>query len=295
MGVIFQSGYSLPVGDMPLTHARIAHSGNWLAGGTVRADDGSNLLMETTDDLLLEDGVSFLLLEGQNATASGYVSLAPSNSLTYERWKPGALPATWEYDHGSAALCDYCCIGAHTMGTNGNTLQVQYWSGSAWVDLIPATVMTSDMAVMAIFGQQTRQRWRIVVSNGTAPEIGVIKFGRAMQMTRPIFGGHTPVDLGRQTQIRANYSETGEFLGRTRQRVQMASTFSWQHLDDAWIRSTFRPFQKAVEAEPFFIAWRPLAYSEVALCQTDEVPIPQNMGVRNLMNVQLTVRALAYD
>lgn len=267
MGVIFQSGYALPFGDMPLTHARIAHSGNWLSGGTATA----------------------------STTATDYFANGPLNSLTYERWKPTALTATWEYDHGSAVQCDYCCIGAHTMGTNGNSLQVQYWDGAAWQNLIPATAITNDMAVMVIFGRQTRQRWRISISGGTAPEIGVVKFGLSMQMQRPIYGGHSPLELARQTELRSSYSETGEFLGRTKQRVQMSTGFAWQHLNSSWVRSTFRPFQKAMETEPFFIAWRPLEYSEVALCQADAVPVPQNMGVRDLMAVEMAVRALAYD
>lgn len=267
MGVIFQTGYSLPGGDQPLTHARIAHSGNWLAGGTATA----------------------------STTATGYFADAPKSSLTYERWKPTTLAATWEYDHGSAATCDYCVIAAHNMGTNGNTLQIQYWNGTSWTGVIPSTAITDDMAVMAIFGQQTRQLWRIQISNGTAPEIGVVKFGLAMQMPRPIYGGHAPLDLSRQTVLRSNYSETGEFLGRTKQRVQMATGFSWQHMTAAWVRSNWRPFQKALEAEPFVIAWRPETFSEVALCQVDAVPVPQNMGIRDLMSVEMQVRALAHD
>lgn len=267
MGVIFQSGYVLPFGDMPLTHARIAHAGNWLSGGTAVA----------------------------STTATDYFANGPLNSMTYEGWKPTALAATWEYNHGSAAQCDYCCIGAHTMGTSGNSLQVQYWDGAAWQNLIPTTAITNDMAVMAIFGRQTRQRWRINITGGTAPEIGVVKFGLSMQMPRPMFGGHSPLELSRQTELRSNDSETGEFLGRTKQRVTMATGFAWQHLDDAWVRSTFRPFQKAMETEPFFIAWRPSEYSEAALCRTDSVPVPQNMGIRNLMAVEMSVRAYAYD
>lgn len=267
MGVIFQTGYSLPGGDKPLTHARIAHSGNWLSGGTITPS--------TTD--------------------AAYFANGPANSLTYEKWKATALAATWEYDHGAAALCDYCVIGAHNMGTNGNTLQIQYWNGASWTGVIPATAITDDMEIMAIFGQQTRQRWRISISGGSIPEIGVIKFGKAMQMERPIYGGHAPLHMARQTVLRSNQSDTGEFLGRTKQRVQLGSTFSFANLTAAWVRANWRPFQKAIETEPFFIAWRPQDFSEVALCQSDAVPIPQNMGVRDLMSVEMQVRARAYD
>ena len=103
MTVILESGYSLPSGDYPLTHARIGHTLNWLAGGTAVG----------------------------SSTATGFFADAPLNTLTYERWKPSSVAATWEYDHGSAVECDYAAIAAHTMGTNGNSALVQYWNGSA--------------------------------------------------------------------------------------------------------------------------------------------------------------------
>ena len=267
MTVIFQTGYSLPGGDEPLTNARIAHSENWLAGGTASG----------------------------TTAAAGFFLNAPLNSLTYERWKPNSLGANWQYDHGSTAECDYCCIAAHTMGTNGNTLQVQYWNGSGWSGLMVPTAITDDSPIMVIFAPQTRQLWRIAITNGTAPEVGVVKFGKALQMPQAIYGGHTPIDLARQTILRSNYSETGEYLGRTKQRTYLATSFDWQHLKAAWVRTHWPSMQRAVEAEPFFIAWRPVDFPAVGYCQTDEVPVPTNMGLRDFMSVSLGVRGRGYD
>lgn len=267
MGVIFQSGYSLPGGDQPLTHARIAHAGNWHDGGTITAS--------TTD--------------------SDYFSDGPDTTTTYEKWKPTTLSATWENDLGSAKECNYCVIGAHTLGTNGNTLQIQYWNGSGWTGVIPATAITDDMPIMAIFGAQTRQRWRIQVSNGTAPTIGVIKFGKALQMERPLYGGHSPIDLARQTVLRSNRSSTGEILGWTKQKVTHNSTFDWSNLTASWVRTNWRPFQLAVETSPIFIAWRPITFSEVAFGTVNQIPVPSNMGVRDLMQVSMQMTAMGYD
>jgi hypothetical protein len=267
MTVIFQTGYTLPGSDEPLTNARIAHSLNWLAGGTATA----------------------------SSTATGFFANAPLNSLTYEFWKPSAIPATWEYDHGSTAECDYLCIAAHTMGTNGNTLQVQYWNGSGWTGVIAATAITNDSPIMVIFEPQTRQRWRISITNGTAPTVSVIKFGKALQMQQAIYAGHAPIDMARQTILRSNFSETGEFLGRSKQRSYLSTSFNWQHLRTAWIETYWPTMQKAVESEPFWIAWRPVVSQAVGYCQTDQVPIPSKMGVKDFMAVQLTVRGRGYD
>jgi len=267
MSVIFQTGYTLPSGDEPLTHARIAHSGNWLSGGTVSA----------------------------SSTAADFFADGPGTSLTYEKWKPASLSATWEYDHGIAAEVDYCVIGAHTMGTNGNTLQIQYFNGSTWSGVIPSTAITSDMPIFAIFAPQTRQRWRIQISGGIAPTVGVIKFGKAMQMQRPLYGGHSPLDLARKTTLRSNTSTRGEFLGRTKLRGMFQASFEWDNLTAQWVRDNWRSFQKAVETEPFFIAWRPMTFSEVGLCYTDGAGAPSNTGRRDFMSASVSVTGYGYD
>lgn len=267
MGVIFASGYTLPGGAQPLTHARVAHSLNWVSGGTVSA----------------------------SSTASDYFADGPDNSLTYEKWQPSALPATWANDFGAANTFDYCVIAAHDMGTQGNTLEVQAFDGGVWTDLVPATVITNDMPIFCIFSPQNDTQARIRITNGSEPTIGFVKFGSALQMQRPLYGGHAPLDLSRMTVLRSNYSETGEFLGRTKQRSYAQTNFAWSNLTAAWVRSNWRTFQKAVEAEPFVIAWRPETFSEVGFCQTDAVPVPSNQGVRDLMSVEMSVRARGYD
>jgi len=267
MGVILESGYSLPGGDEPLTHARIAHANNWITGGTITA----------------------------SSTATDFFEDGPDNSLTYEKWQPSSVTATWENNFGSSQDYDYCLIAAHNMGTQGNTLQVQTYDSASWTDLIPSTAISDDMPILCIFTEQTDTRARIRITNGSAPTIGVIKFGKALQMPRPFYGGHNPMDLARQTVLRSNKSETGEFLGRTKQRGYFQTSFSWQHLTASWVRNNWRDFQLALETEPFGIAWRPDTFSEVAYCVSDSVPIPSNMGQRDWMEVTLEARAYGYD
>ena len=252
--------------DLPATHARIAHARNWLSGGTVTA----------------------------STTAAGYFANAPMNTLTYEKWKPNALAATWQYTHTSAVYCDYCCIGAHTMGTSGNSLQVQYYDGG-WRDIIGTVAITDNSDIFVIFNKLEHSRWRIRVSGGSAPEIGVIKFGAALQMERPIFGGHAPITLARKTVLKTNESETGEFLGISKWSSYLETSYAWQNLTATWIRQNWPDLQRAVETDAFFIAWRPQTYGEVGFGRAAAVPIPANSGVRNLMNVEMQLKARSYD
>jgi len=269
MTVLIESGYTLPSGDYPLTHSRIAHSENWLSGGTAAA----------------------------SSTATDYDADAPLNSLTYELWQPTSLGATWAYDHGSAVECDYAVIAAHTLGSNGCTIKVQYsTNNSSWSDLTAATAIADDSPIFAIFEPVTARYWRINITTGSdEPTIGVIKFGAALQMPRPIYGGHAPISMARQTILRSNYSETGEFLGRTKQRTYGSTGFSWQNLPADWVHTNWPEMQRAIETEPFFVAWRPSDYDDVAFGQVDQVPVPSNQGVRDLMSVELSIRTRGYD
>ena len=63
MTILYQASYSLPANDQPLTHARIAHSRNWLDGGTATATvfvlfipSGSNSLIDANGDTFRVQG-----------------------------------------------------------------------------------------------------------------------------------------------------------------------------------------------------------------------------------------------
>jgi hypothetical protein len=265
MTVILQSGYTPPLSDMPLTHARIGHAGNWYSGGTAAV----------------------------SSTATDYFANAPLTSLTYEKWRPTSVPATWEYNHGSAVPVDYCAIAGHTLA--GRTFVIQYWNGSTWVSVTPSTTPADNSPIFCIFTAVSAQRWRINITAGAVPDIAVVKFGRALQMPRPIFGGHAPIDFGRQTTFRQNESESGEFLSRTKVRVSLSTSFAWSNVEDTWVYQNWKTLQLALESEPFFIAWRPAKYGTVGYCMALGTPAASNMGVRNLMSLEMQVRGLAYD
>ncbi len=272
MSVLFEAGYILPGADLPLKHARMAHSGNWHAGGTITS----------------------------STEATGFTDDAADNSLTYERWKPSALPGTWENDLGSAKLVDYCCIAAHTMGTNGNTLQVQYDStgGGVWVDVINQAIV-DDSPIFAIFEPETFQKWRLRISGGTAPEIGVVKFGAALQFERPFYTGFNITRMNRRTSVTGNLSEGGAFLGRSKINSSLASQYTWANLTYAWVRANLdgpTGLIQSLETEPFFLAWRSALEQDCDFAWT-KGPIgpPSLSGPRDLMSFNFSAEAFGYE
>ena len=270
MAVIFEPGYILPAGDEPLTHARIAHRGTWIDAPA-----------------------------SATSTASGFFVNAPNDSLTYEYWQPAALPATWTLTPSAAQTADYCCIAAHTLGTAGAALTIQYESSpGVWTTLINAVTPADDSPVFAIFRPVSGTGFRITVSGATAPRVGVIRFGRALQMQQPLYSGHTPLILARQTTMRSTKSTTGEFLGRTRLRNARSTNIEWSHLSASWVRDNWLPFERFMEQDPFFLAWRPVTFpDDVGYCyvDADAIPAPENMGVLDFMRVSMPVIARGYD
>ena len=264
MTVLFSAGYTLPGPDYPLKNARILHSGNWLSTGTMTA----------------------------STTGTGYLATGPNNSLTYERWAPTAIAAQLTLTFGSAQSITCAAIAAHTL--TGSTVSLQSWNGAAWVDVVAGAVIADNSPIMWIFPAVSATQFRVnITASPGLPQIGVFRVGNPLQMPMSIFSGHMPIKYGRQTALRSNRSETGEYLGRTKQRASLATDFQWDYLPRAWMETNWVPFQQAIEAETFFVAWRPLDSQTVGYCQTDATPGASYMGTLDFMTAKLSVRGLA--
>ena len=232
---------------------------------------------------------------GASSETAGSPASAANNPLTYTFWQPASVTATWEIDAGSPQSVDYLGIAAHTIADNNNSVAAQYWNGSTWVTLLD-TNPGDNRPIMLLFEGVTAQRFRVLITGGTPPRIGVIWFGLSLAMERPIYGGHSPINLARQTVTKNNVSERGQWLGRSIVRSGSAASFQWQNLTADWYRANFDPLVKHLRTEPAFIAWRPLSFpSETAYIWTNEDIAPSNTGTRNLMSVSLNAEGLGVE
>lgn len=268
MSVVIQAGFSP---TRPLTHARIGHATITRTGTLVASGD-----------------------------QAGFEADAALNPLTYEFWKPDALPGTWRIDAGAAVSVDYVGIAAHTLGTDGATVKPQ-WSDddAAWNDVtsLSAHSPTDDSPVLFLFAAESHRYWRIHVSGSTIPSVGVVFIGAALAMERPLYGGHTPLDLSRRTVIRPQKSERGQFLGRSIVRSGFGNDIAWQNLTPTFYRTEFEPFVADAVSFPFFLAWRPSTFPEsVGYVWTGQDIAPSNMGVgKGLMQVSFGLEGLGID
>jgi len=230
---------------------------------------------------------------------------APTRPDTYERWKPTEIPATWAVDAGAAVDVNYIGIAAHTLGTNRASVIIQ-WSTDGidagtypsvhWTDYGNSFLPANNSPIMVIGDLTTARYWRVVIKSvaGDEPEIGVVYVGKALEMERAIYGGHAPITMSRNTTIRPNKSEGGQFLGRTVIRKGVSTSASFRNLTPAWVRSEFDTFIRAAREYPFFFAWRPEDYpEEVGYVTCDQDISPSNMGMAGFMQVSFSMNGFA--
>jgi len=234
----------------------------------------------------VDDGTVNIILSNGSETRN--YDGDPNNTIKVLEAIAHPSVATVDFTPFTAGEADSFCLAAHNLGTSGGRITIEHGAGHA--DIMGASITPTDNApIMAIFEPLTPTEWRMTVDRAVLPEIGIVRWGKALQMTRPIFGGVVPLDLARKTTMRSNKSSTGEWLGRTKLRTMLATTFDWTNIDDSWVYSNWPEFQQASEDEPFFLAWRPITYSSVGYCSTQAHAEPANTGTRGLMSVSLNV------
>lgn len=223
---------------------------------------------------------------------------------THEYWKPTALPATWRIDAGSAVAVDYMAIAEHNLGTKGCSVKAQYSAdNSTWYDASDAFTPDTgdDSPIVLLFSPQLARYWRLYIS-GTGspatdiPHLAVIYMGRILTMQRSIYGGHTPMDLSRDTEMRSSRAIGGAFLGQSYERHGQMGAASFRYIEPEWYRENFDPFVQDARRYPFFFAWRPSDFPEsVAYVWTKEDIRPSNMGVRGFMQVAWNMEGIGAE
>jgi len=221
------------------------------------------------------------------------------NGLDWDYWQPTATPGIIAFTFPVAITATYCGIAGHTLTETGNSAELQYWNGSAWVSLgssLPGSE-SGNKTIMFLFDSVASTIWRVIVTGGTTttmPVIGVISIGVALVLERKIYGGHTPINLSKNTTIRPQKSEGGRWLGRSIIRQGASTNVALSNLTAAWVRSDFYPFMESARTYPFFFAWRPNATyaDEIAYCWTSNDIKVTNNGKANLMDTSFTIDAI---
>lgn len=207
--------------------------------------------------------------------ASGYEASRAGTVETFDGWQPTSLPATWEIDVGSSVDVTYCGIAAHDLGTNGCTVVVGYWDGSAWQGVVNETP-SDDTAIFFLITSQAATKWRVrITGTGSMPTLGHIAFGEVLVVPRRATYLGTPLDETEVVTYRQNLSETGELLGRNVEGNGLEFQVSIDNLSEDFRLGDWRLFKQHCDSgdQTFFIAPKPASYpGEVAYAWCTESP-----------------------
>jgi len=232
------------------------------------------------------------MIEGTVA-GDGITPELAANDYTAQRWLVGA--GSWTMTTAVTEQLDTVVIAGHNLAGKTVTIFTSDSTSGAMVEraqFVPADnsaifVMINDNGV-----PYSVRRYRVTVS-GTNSSVGIIRAGVALQMEQPFYENHTPATKARVTEGEQSFSETGQWQGRTVKRVALSAEYSWQHLRKPWYDANFEPFAKTLPAKPFAIAGNPARlHDDVAWCWVSQDLRPVTMGIRNLVEVSMSVTGL---
>lgn len=208
--------------------------------------------------------------------------------------------ATWDFTGWTAGEADCFCIAAHNIGTNGGRLRFYHDSNDDSTYTEIGELSPSDNSpIMFIFAPITSKDWRLIVDRCVDPQIAVIRIGKALQMERPFYGGFQPSLHRRKTGVRGNKSQGSQWLGRSIILKESDVDYKWDNLTFAWVRANLigdDKLIKAVEREPFFLAWRSSVLNDVDYAWTaGPISGPELTGVRDLTTFSFPATVFGYD
>lgn len=279
--LIFSNAYALAeaAASRPMTHARIGYQ-SWLRD------------LDPTD----------VTVSSEDADFPRDMPLIPT---TAQAWKPTALPATWTVDMGTGRDVDYIGIAGHTLGSAGCAITCQTSDGSfagspleqVWTAFATALAPGDNAPLFFLDTSRVCRYVRLTITGGaTMPRIASIYAGQVLAMQRQVYGGISPMNLSRDTELNQSLSRGGELLGQGFRRHGQTGSIPWKHLTASWYRTYFDPFVKSARRYPFFVAWRPEDFPlEVAYAWATSDIKPQNMGMKDFMSVELPMRGIGWE
>ena len=230
------------------------------------------------DSLLIGSSVA------TSAGANGNLVLVPN---TADRWAftaGGSITFTLP----TAVNMDSVAIGAHNLGSTNHVVSVEYSSSDAGAfSTFKVSQTPADDTAMMFHNTSSVsvRRLKITCTGSGSAFIGSIYAGIALQMQRPFFAGHAPINLSAKTVRYSSMTEGGNFVGEQIRRLGFSTSASFSNLENDWYRFYFQPFVIHARTLPFYFAWNLNQYStDVGYCKTSE-DISPSYGTRDLFNV----------
>ena len=237
---------------------------------------------------VLAEGV----LAWSSQTADGFAANA-IGPQTYDFWTPSAVPATLSVTLDAPQACDTAAIIAHTLGTAGATVEVQHFSGGAWVTA-QAVTPEDDADLVLLFGEVTAAQWRIRIT-GAVASIGVAMIGQRMVIPDGVTAGYTPVNLALDVELSPSVTIRGQYVGAYIKRQGAGTDIPLAQQERWWVQGEAAPFISHYNAgRPFiWMSCPDLHPEDGTYCWRDGNALSANYGPGSVW-ASMTMQVSAY-
>lgn len=206
-----------------------------------------------------------------STAAAGFAGANANNDLTYTFWRPTAVPATWDLAFTSAPV-SYVGIASHNCGTEGATVLVQRWTGSAW-STMATHVPTDDSPILFLLTRRTLDQLRVRIT-GAIPTIGVIWVGDVLELPlKAQYVDSLPFDEAVQSVFTDQVSDGGHVVGRYEVRKAQPVAMTVNYLSETWAAANIHALRNHMAARPIFVADRPSEYPKSVAFGLNSEPI----------------------
>lgn len=138
------------------------------------------------------------------------------NESTFDYWQPASVPETLRMVPGASQAADGAFFAAHTLGTAGATLTVQYYDGAAW-QTQASYAPPNNKPFGFIWPSRSATGWGIQIS-GAVAQVGVAWIGPRLVIPGGVTPGYVPIWASRRVEKYAGVSRRGQFFGQRIER-----------------------------------------------------------------------------
>lgn len=212
---------------------------------------------------------------------------------TTEYWLPTSVPATLRTTLVTEAPADICFIDAHTLGSAGATLEVQYLDGANW-QTISTVYPVNNKAFMVVFPRITAEGWGIRVS-GAVAQIGVAWIGPRLLIPGGVTPDYVPVWGAQRVEKYPGVTRRGHFRGQRIERKGASLSANFMPIPHDYAHTEMADFRDHYNEGRAFI-WSPGPGPfrfDAAYCWAPDGASfsPSIMAGGDLVNLSLTMEA----
>ena len=175
---------------------------------------------------------------------TGYPGSNVGTETTYDYWTPTAIPANVKVDMTTATSADSCAIVAHTLGSSGSTVLLQWSTDNIAWTTVTTVNPTDDTPILILFTSVSKRYWRINITASTlTPIIGCVVLGAKTVFPGGVMPPYTPIWQAQTVDLLVAKSLGGQFLGNRILRQGAETSINLVPFSKTYAESTLQTFK----------------------------------------------------